>query len=111
MKRIVQIAAAGFFGVLAFAGPKVASDMPRSTRTGFVDVIVQYNSGAGNDAAAHFGAFGAVRQQFHTIPALHMTVPVSMVERLAQDPRVTYVSPDRAITSFLDITTQAVGRE
>ena len=109
MKRMFRIAVAGLVGALAFAGTKVASDMPRSSRTGLVDVIVQYQSEGASDAAGSLRAFGTVRQQFHAIPAIHMTVPLSMVARLAKEPRVTYVSPDRAITSFLDITTQAVG--
>ena len=48
MKPIIRVAVIGVVGSLAFAGPKVASDMPHSTANGTVDVIVQYKSFAGS---------------------------------------------------------------
>ena len=51
MKRTIQIALISLVGSLAFAGPKVASDMPHSTASGMVDVIVQYKSFAGMGSA------------------------------------------------------------
>ena len=47
MKPLIQIAVIGLVGSMAFAGPKIAGDMPVSTPTGMVEVIVQYKSFAG----------------------------------------------------------------
>ena len=82
MKSLVPIVLAGLASAVAFASTKVASDMPRSTRTGLVDVIVQFKGGPGSNAVEQVRALGYVRRQFRTIPAVHMTVPLSMIERL-----------------------------
>src|ERR1700730_3307961 len=108
MKSLVPIVLAGLVSAVAFASTKVASDMPRSTRTGLVDVIVQFKGGSSNNQVEQVRAFGYVRRQFRTISALNMTVPLSMVDRLAANPQIAYVSPNRTTTSFLDITTQSV---
>ena len=108
MKTLVPIVFAGLVSAVAFAGPKVASDMPRSTRTGLVDVIVQFKGGRNSNAVERVRAFGYVRRQFRTISAVNMTVPLSMIARLAANPQIAYVSPNRTTASFLDITTQSV---
>ncbi len=82
--------------------------MPHSTATGTVDVIVQYKSFAGARSGDAVGRVGVIRRQFRSIPAIHVTVPVSMIESLASNPRVAYISPNRTTSSLLDITTQTV---
>src|ERR1700733_707646 len=108
MQPIVRVALIGLIGSLAFAGPKVASDMPHSTASGMVDVIVQYKSFAGVQTVAAAGPLGRVRRYCRGIPATHMTVPLSMIQTLASNPQVAYVSPNRKTVGFLDITTQTV---
>ena len=49
-----------------------------------------------------------VRRQYRAINAVQMTVPVSMIGRIAADPQVAYVSPNRIVTGSLDITTETV---
>ena len=97
----------GLVGSLAFAGSKISSDMPHSTASGMVDVIVQYKSFAGANTA-EAGRLGRIQRHFRSIPAAHMTVPVSMIQSLASNPQVAYVSPNRKTSSLLDITTQTV---
>ena len=111
MKRTIQVAVISLVGSLAFAGPKVASDMPHSTASGMVDVIVQYKSFAGMGSAESAGLRGRVRRHFRSIPATHMTVPVSMIKSLASNPNVAYISPNRPTTSLLDITAQTVNAD
>src|SRR6202167_678404 len=105
MRQMFRVAVMGVIGSLAFAGPKIASDVPHSTASGTVDVIVQYKSFAGVQTGA---AMGHVRRNFRSIPATHMTVPVSMIRTLAANPQVAYISPNRTTSGFLDITTQTV---
>src|SRR3984957_9690540 len=108
MKPFVRIALISLVSSLAFGASKVASDMPHSTASGMVDVIVQYKSFAGVHASNAVGPVGRVRRYFRSIPAAHMTVPVSMLGTLAANPQVAYISPNRTTTGFLDITTQTV---
>ena len=70
--------------------------MPHSTASGTVDVIVQYKSFAG--VQTRHGRLGRVHRHFRSIPATHMTVPVSMLESLAANPQVAYISPNRTTT-------------
>ncbi len=63
MKRTFQFALISLVGSLAFAGPKVASDMPHSTASGMVDVIVQYKNSRGcgdQHRRAHVAASGVI---------------------------------------------------
>ena len=76
----------GLTGSLAFAGSKVASDMPHSTASGMVDVIVQYKSFAGVRSVAGAGPGAAFSRYFRSIPATHMTVPVSMIQKPCIEP-------------------------
>ncbi len=105
MKSIVRVALITLASSLAFAGPKIAPDMPASSPNGMVEVIVQYRAFPNRDEAAHLGL---VHRSFRSIPAVHMTVPLSSLATLATNPRVVYISPNRKTSSFLDITTQTV---
>jgi len=110
MKSLVRIILFSLVSSLAFAaGSKVASDMPASTESGMVEVIVQYKTFAGVQTVDAAGPLGRVRRYFRSIPATHMTVPVSMLRSLASNPQVAYISPNRTSTGFLDATaTQTV---
>ena len=108
MKPIIRFAVIGLAGSLAFAASKVSSDMPSATPSGMVDVIVQYKSFAARESRNRRSRLGQVRRHFRSIPATHMTVPVSMIQTLASNPQVAYVSPNRTTVGFLDITTQTV---
>jgi len=77
--------------------PKFASDLQqRVEANGMVTVIVQHRQ---MPSAAHLrsmqGRGAAIKSQFHTIHAVTMRVPASMLAELAQDPNVTYITPDR----------------
>ena len=108
MRNLLRVVLASLAATLAWAAPKVARDMPRATRDGMVDVIVQYRFDATGSELSEVRRMGVVRRQFRNIPAVHMMLPLSAISTLAANPRVAYISPNRTTTSYLDITTQAV---
>ena len=87
---------------LAFAKPsKIAKDLGRGSDDGSVDVIVQYRVHPGQ---AHFDRVAArgghlkadLRGAIH---GAAFTVSKKKLEELAEDPDVTYISPDRPLGS------------
>ncbi len=113
MKRTVLMGAvrfvlAGITSLAAFGAARIAPDMPASTRSGTVDIIVQFKSQPSAAALSQMRTTGQLRRQYRAIPAIHMTVPFAMLGRIAANPQVAYISPNRTTTSSLDITTQTV---
>ncbi|MGA6981313.1 MAG: hypothetical protein WBZ11_07180, partial [Candidatus Sulfotelmatobacter sp.] len=66
MKPGIRVAAIGLTASLAFAGSKVAPDMPHSAASGVADVIVQYKSFAGVRSVAGAGPWGRVQRYFRS---------------------------------------------
>src|SRR5271155_3854126 len=68
----------------------------RGDGSGMVTVIVQHRQ---MPTSAHFKGMqnrgATIRSKFHTIRAVTMRVPVSMLAELANDPNVVYITPDR----------------
>ena len=104
----IRVFLAAMTSLVAFGATRIARDMPSSTSTGTVDIIVQYKTRPNSEALNQVRTSGLVKRQYRAIPAVHMTVPVAMIGRIASDPQVAYVSPNRTVTSSLDITTQSV---
>src|SRR5215467_788205 len=78
-----------------------------------VDVIIQFSS---NPTSRHFskvsGLGGRLNRSFNTVRGGHFTLPVRVVERLANDPDVAYISPDRPIHLMSkDKSLQAIGAD
>src|SRR3979490_336556 len=93
---------------IAFAGPKLAKDLPASNTTGLVDVIVQFKMSPSRNDEQQFGQFGETKQTYTATKAVYMTVPPSALAMIASIPNVTYISPNRKNQRFLDLTTSAV---
>ncbi len=77
---------------------KFSSDIRRSAdQSGMVTVIVQHRQ-MPSDAhlKAMHGRGATIRSKFHSIRAVTMRVPVSMLAELSADPNITYITPDRA---------------
>jgi serine protease AprX len=76
---------------------KFSRDLQRGGN-GMVTVIVQYRQMPGS---AHLNSLrtggAAIKSQLHTIRAVTMRVPMSMLSRLENDPNVAYVTPDRPV--------------
>ncbi len=95
------------FAGLSFADNKVAPDLnddPNAT----VDVIIQFKTAPTNQELKGLAINGKVKRQFKHITAVNAEIPWTIVANLENDPNVTYVSPNRNMTSSLDIVTATV---
>jgi len=64
-----------------------------------VTVIVQYRQMPGNSSLRTMQLGGAaIKSKLHTIRAVTMRVPISMLAKLAKDPNVAYITPDRPVS-------------
>lgn len=90
---------------------KFSRDLQQRGGNGMVTVIVQFRA---MPATASFKSMltggGAIKSRLHAIRAVTMRVPVSMLARLANDPNVAYITPDRPVnlTSVNEAYTTAV---
>ncbi len=50
-----------------------------------------------------------VLRRFKHVKAAHLLLTPAEIQALAQNPLVTYMSPNRAVSGSLDVTTQTVG--
>ncbi len=108
--RVLAMALLVLAAVPSYAANKEALDNDTPTakfstdlqqRTGvnpMVDVIVQHRQ---MPTSAHLqgmqGRGAIIKSQLHTIRAVTMRVPVSMLAELAKDPNVAYITPDRPV--------------
>src|SRR5262249_36960505 len=60
-----------------------------------LDVIVQFKQ---NPLTGEAEGFGAVRQRFNRIHAVHMRIPAAMLPFLQASPNVAYVTPNRSVS-------------
>src|SRR6266700_3573136 len=75
-----------------------------------VDVIIQFNqtpTDAHHQKVQNKG--GVLKTKLDFIKGAHYSVPVESLDALADDPDVTYISPDREVRRSLDYVTTAVG--
>jgi serine protease AprX len=86
----------------------ISPDMPASTPTGLIDVIIQFKTLPNSSQLSQLGPFGQVKKQFNHVKAIHMSLPVGLIKILAQLPWISYITPDRPAKSTLDIVTQTV---
>jgi len=91
---------------VAFAGTsKVAPDVPLSNPNAMINVIVQFKLPTN---VAQFASLGQIQKSFNIINGIHMTVPASVVQFLAMNPLVSYISPVRSLKGAVDISTSTV---
>src|SRR5262249_15933010 len=109
MRKTLVIAFVFTLAVAANAkNPKIASDVkPSGTAT--VDVIVQFKHVPGATHAAKVARHGGeVRTDLSLIKSLHVSVKANELVKLANDPEVAFISPNRKVTSHLNNATAAV---
>src|SRR5215469_441476 len=112
--RTFRLLAAGLLllsGVAAFAEHhgKIADDEFPVQRDGTVDVIIQFNqtpTDAHHQKVQNKG--GVLKTKLDSIKGAHYSVPVESLNALADDPDVTYISPDRQLDGLMDNTAKAV---
>ena len=110
MKNLLRIAVLILTASCAFARhPKIAPDLGGVDRTSKVDVIIQFKhvpTEAQHQKVRNQG--GMLRAPFELLKGALYSVPASALERLANDPEVAYISPDRKVGGMLDLTADAV---
>src|SRR5256714_949357 len=126
MKTFIQIAF--LLGVAPFAfadqhGEKGSKDLPPSTSSALVDVIIQLNTTGPKGLQDQLGQIEDVLQKynqsngkqqgehgktFNSINALHLKVPASLIPWLKSNPAIKYISINRTTKRFLDMSTTAV---
>ena len=88
------------------ATKRISSDLRKfgaANPRGLVTVIVQFKSAPDSATIAGMRANGRILQrQFSAIRAVTMRLPASMLEQLANDPRISYITPDRQVKLTAD---------
>jgi len=96
---VLTLGALLFSAEASFAGsPKLARDLEGKNPASQVDVIVQFRE---TPTQMHFSKVqtrgGLLRRQLGLVKAGAFRMPVSALKDLANDPDVTYISPDRPL--------------
>jgi serine protease AprX len=109
LSLLLAFAVHGADAQLAKGHGKISRDLAEANASGSLDVIVQYKhvprpANYGRAASLH----GVTKAQLHFIKAAAFNIPASALARLAADPDVKYISPDRPLQSFLSNAAPAV---
>src|SRR3984893_4237540 len=107
--RVLGLALLMLSAMPSYAGPtaKFSRDLEQraaganspARATSMVTVIVQYRQMPTASSIRTMQTGGAaIKSKLHTIRAVTMRVPVSMLAKLAQDPNVAYITPDRPVS-------------
>src|ERR1700730_12469325 len=110
--RVVGLALLVLSAVPSYAGARPILDGNTSTAkfsadlqqrgvgaNGMVTVIVQYRQMPRSSSLRTMQTGGAaIKSKLQTIRAVTMRVPVSMLAKLAKDPNVAYITPDRPVS-------------
>src|ERR1051325_5437909 len=77
---------------------KLSPELKGPQSAGVVDVIVQYKVAPAQKERDRIAAHGGtVKQHFHAVKGLLVSLPAWRLKTLSNDPEVAYVSPDRPI--------------
>src|ERR1700675_5082426 len=101
--RVIGLALLMLSAMPSYAGStaKFSADLQqRAAGAGsMVTVIVQYRQMPTDSSIRTMQLGGAaIKSKLHTIRAVTMRVPVSMLVNLAKDPNVAYITPDRPVS-------------
>ena len=101
--RVIGLALLVLSAVPSYAGSpaKFSRDLQRQAAgaNSMVTVIVQYRQMPTSSSLRTMQLGGAaIKSNLHTIRAVTMRVPVSMLAKLAKDPNVAYITPDRPVS-------------
>src|SRR5260370_19329390 len=100
--RLTQLTVLLALAGVAFAGSKIAPDL-QAKSSSTVDVIVQFVNPPTKQQLKQLGAYGRMKHIFDGINAAHLTLPVSVIRALGNDPSILYISPDRDMAGLLDL--------
>jgi len=110
MRNLLRIAVLLLSASLAFGqNPKLGRDLVGVNPGSKVDVIVQYDHvPTTSDHQNVRGSGGVLKRQYRHVRAGFYTVPASALKQLANNPHVTFITPDRPVRGKLDLTAAAV---
>jgi serine protease AprX len=108
-KVLLLILGAALSGWAAPGNRKLSAEMTIADALTPVRVVVQWNSAADDTKDRKvLSRGGTVHYRFKSLPAGVYTLTGAAVRDLANDPDVSYISPDRAVSPKLDLTAAAV---
>ena len=95
---------------IAFARhPKVARDLEGKPASAIVDIIVQFNSVPGAATRQKVSARGGIlKTDLGGLKAGAYSIPAGVLEALANDPDIAYISPNRSVKGTLDHSVAAI---
>ncbi len=95
---------------IAFARhPKVARDLEGKPASATVDVIVQFKSLPGAATRQRVSARGGIlKTDLSGLKAGAYSIPAGVLETLANDPDIAYISPNRSVKGMLDHSVAAI---
>jgi len=95
---------------IAFARhPKVAHDLEGIPSNATVDVIVQFKTVPGAATRKRVSAKGGIlRRDLGRLKSGEYRITAGMLETLANDPDVAYISPNRSVKGMVDISVAAI---
>jgi len=109
MKALRTISLLLLASTLAFAKhPKVADDLDGADPNSTVDVIVQFKAPPTKDDLKQLGPYGQMKKSFDGINAVLIPLPASKLASIANNPNITFMSPDRPVQRMLDLSAAAV---
>ncbi|HXJ40162.1 MAG TPA: S8 family peptidase, partial [Bryobacteraceae bacterium] len=102
LMRLTQLTVLLALPGVVFAGSKIAPDL-QANSSSTVDVIVQFVNPPTKQQLKQLGAYGRMKHIFDGIKAAHLSLPMSVVQALSNDPSILYISPDRNMAGSLDL--------
>lgn len=107
---LAWLAAASFASSAFGASEKLSPELRRGGLDASVDVIIQYRNVPSPMAHERLAAKGAtLRHDLTLIHSRHYSIPAGLLQDLANDPEVSYVTPDRPVRAHLDQADVAIG--
>jgi serine protease AprX len=92
------------FGQISKIAPDLLGLLTGLTKP--VNVVIQYNSAPGLlNIAKLLSLGGVIHAQYTVIPGIAVQLPSVVVELLALDPAIAYISPDRELAGLTDLNT------
>ena len=88
---------------------KISKELTGLTGKASKKVIVQFKAPAGSlDLSAISLAGGIVNSTYNNLSVAAASIPEAMLESMANNPQVAYISPDRPLSQMLDYSAAAV---
>src|SRR5882724_11679010 len=108
--RLIKLLPCALISSLVYAGhPNVSRDLDDIDRNSTAHVIVQFvHQPTGDQHFKVTSRGGTWKRDLSFVNAGSYSIPASMLDDLASDPEVAFVSPDRPVHGTLDSTTAAV---